>query len=95
MKKFKGIVNDVTYENKKDFDEAVNKALKDGKVQAHYYYTEIEDSDESDRPKKLYQLTKEDMDEIRTFNKNWKQFTDLWSPIMSNDSLKNIFKYLQ
>lgn len=70
MKKFKGVVNGVSYDTEKAYREAVDKALKDGNINACSNYIEVDEpKKETDKP---YQLTKEDMDEIRLFNKNFK-----------------------
>lgn len=70
MKKFKGIVNGVSYDSEKDYKEAVDKAIKAGNINANSKYIEVDEpKKETDKP---YQLTKEDMDEIRLFNKNFK-----------------------
>lgn len=75
MKKFKGVVNGVSYDTEKAYKEAVDKALKDGNVNACSRYYEVEEpKKESIKP---YQLTKEDMDEIRLFNKNFNSLKSL------------------
>ena len=63
MKKFKGVVNGVSYDTEKAYKEAVDKALKDGNINACSNYIEVDEpKKETDKP---YQLTKEDIDEIR------------------------------
>lgn len=70
MKKFKGVVNGVSYDTEKEYKNAVEQALKAGNVNACSRYYEVEEpKKETNKP---YQLTKEDMDEIRLFNKNFK-----------------------
>ena len=91
MKKFNGIVNGVTYDNKKDYYEAVSKAVEAGEVNAHSKYVEV---DEPKEPEKLYQLTKEDMNEIRQFNKNYSEIKNLLSSDLKLPNFETIFKYL-
>jgi hypothetical protein len=71
MKKFKGVVNGVSYDTEKSYREAVDKALKDGNINAYSNYIEV-DEPKKETDKTYYQFTKEDMDEIRLFNKNFK-----------------------
>ena len=70
MKKFKGVVNGVSYDTKESYRDAVAKASSTGNVNASFKYVEVEESKKE--PDKPYQLTKEDMDEIKLFNKNFK-----------------------
>lgn len=70
MKKFKGMVNGKSYDSEKAYKDAINEAVKAGNVTACSKYYEVEEpKKEADKP---YQLTKEDMDEIKLFNKNFK-----------------------
>lgn len=77
MKKFKGMVNGKSYDSEKAYKDAIDEAVKAGNVTACSRYYEVEEpKKETDKP---YQLTKEDMDEIRLFNKNFndiKSFID-------------------
>ena len=78
MKKFKGVVNGVSYDTEKDYQEAVNKAVKSGNINASSQYIEVNE------PKtESYKLTKEDMDEIKLFNKNFKTLRSLLDEIGS------------
>lgn len=71
MKKFKGMVNGKSYDSEKAYKDAIDEAIKAGNVTACSKYYEVkEPKKETDKP---YQLTKEDMDEIRLFNKNFKE----------------------
>ena len=72
MKKFKGFVNGVAYDNEKNYRKAVSDAVEAGEVTAHSEYIEVMEPNEPKKSEKPYQLTKEDMDEIRLFNKNFK-----------------------
>lgn len=78
MKKFKGFVNGVAYDNEKNYRKAVNDAIEDGEVTAHSEYIEVVEPDEPKKSEKPYQLTKEDMDEIRKFNKNYADLKNLY-----------------
>ena len=81
MKKFKGVVNGVSYDTEKDYKEAVDKAVKAGNVNAFSKYVEVNEPKE---PKtESYQLTKEDIDEIKLFNKNFKTLRSLLDEIGS------------
>lgn len=91
MKEFKGFVNGVTYDNKKDYHEAVSKAVEAGEVNAHSEYVEV---DEPKEPEKLYQLTKEDINEIRKFNKNYSEIKNLLFSDLKLPNFGTIFKYL-
>lgn len=71
MKKFKGMVNGRSYDSEKAYKDAIDKAVKAGNVTACSKYYEIEEPKKE--PDKPYQLTKEDMDEIKLFNKNFKE----------------------
>lgn len=91
MKKFKGVVNGVSYDTEKDYKEAVDKAVKAGNVNAFSKYVEVNEPKE---PKtESYQLTKEDMDEIKLFNKNFKTLRSLLEDIhiMTNKNVSSIF----
>ena len=78
MKKFKGVVNGVSYDTEKDYKEAVDKAVKAGNVNAFSKYVEVNE------PKtESYKLTKEDMDEIKLFNKNFKTLRLLLDEVAS------------
>lgn len=78
MKKFKGVVNGVSYDTEKDYQEAVNKAVKSGNINASSQYIEVNE------PKtESYKLTKEDMDEIKLFNKNFKTLRLLLDEVAS------------
>lgn len=88
MKKFKGVVNGVSYDTEKDYKEAVDKAVKAGNVNAFSKYVKVNE------PKtESYQLTKEDMDEIKLFNKNFKTLRSLLEDIriMTNKNVSSIF----
>ena len=81
MKKFKGVVNGVSYDTEKEYKEAVDKAVKAGNVNAFSKYVEVNEPKE---PKtESYQLTKEDIDEIKLFNKNFKTLRSLLDEIGS------------
>lgn len=69
MKKFKGMVNGRPYDSEKAYKDAIDEAVKAGNVTACSKYYEVEEPKKPDKP---YQLTKEDMNEIRLFNKNFK-----------------------
>lgn len=77
MKKFKGMVNGRSYDSEKAYKDAIDEAVKAGNVTACSKYYEVEEpKKETNKP---YQLTKEDMDDIRLFNKNFnviKSFID-------------------
>lgn len=91
MKKFKGVVNGVSYDTEKDYKEAVDKAVKAGNVNAFSKYVEVNEPKE---PKtESYQLTKKDMDEIKLFNKNFKTLRSLLEDIriMTNKNVSSIF----
>lgn len=78
MKKFKGVVNGVSYGTEKEYKEAVDKAVKAGNINAFSKYVEV------DKPKEeSYQLTKEDIDEIKLFNKNFGTLKSLLDKIGS------------
>ena len=78
MKKFKGVVNGVSYDTEKDYKEAVDKAVKAGNVNAFSKYVKVNE------PKtESYQLTKEDIDEIKLFNKNFKTLRSMLDEIGS------------
>ena len=80
MKKFKGIVNGVSYDSEKDYKEAVDKAIKAGNINASSKYIEVNESE----PKiESYKLTKEDIDEIKLFNKNFKSLRSLLDDVIS------------
>lgn len=91
MKEFKGFVNGVTYDNKKDYHEAVSKAVEAGEVNAHSEYVEV---DEPKEPEKLYQLTKEDINEIKQFNKNYSEIKNLLTFDLKLPNFETILKYL-
>ena len=91
MKKFNGIVNGITYDNKKDYHEAVSKAVEAGEVNARSEYVEV---DEPKEPEKLYQLTKEDVDEIKQFNKNYSEIKNLLTSDLKLPDFRTIIKYL-
>ena len=74
MKKFKGIVNGVSYDSEKDYKEAVDKAVKAGNINASSQYIEV---NEPEHKTESYKLTKEDIDEIKLFNKNFKSLRSL------------------
>ena len=80
MKKFKGIVNGVSYDSEKDYKEAVDKAVKAGNVNASSQYIEV---NEPESKTESYKLTKEDIDEIKLFNKNFKSLRSLLDEIIS------------
>ena len=80
MKKFKGIVNGVSYDSEKDYKEAVDKAVKAGNINASSQYIEV---NESESKTESYKLTKEDIDEIKLFNKNFKSLRSLLDDVMS------------
>lgn len=70
MKKFKGMVNGKSYDTEKAYKDAIDKAVQAGDVTACSKYYEVEEpKKELDKP---YQLTKEDIDEIKLFNKNFE-----------------------
>lgn len=75
MKKFKGFVNGTAYDNEKNYRKAVSEAAEAGEVNAHYEYIEV--VDEPKKSEKPYQFTKEDMDEIKQFNKNYSEIKNL------------------
>lgn len=80
MKKFKGIVNGVSYDSEKDYKEAVDKAVKAGNINASSQYVEVNESE----PKiESYKFTKEDIDEIKLFNKNFKLLRSLIDDVIS------------
>lgn len=87
MKKFKGIVNGVSYDSEKDYKEAVDKAVKAGNINASSQYIEVNESEHKRESNKLtkesYELTKEDMDEIKLFNKNLKSLKSLLDDVIS------------
>lgn len=88
MKKFKGVVNGVSYDTEKEYREAIDKAVKAGNINAFSKYVEVNE------PKtESYQLTKEDIDEIKLFNKNFKTFRSLLDEIgsMTNKNVSSIF----
>lgn len=75
MKKFKGMVNGKSYDSEKAYKDAIDEAVKAGNVTACSRYYEVEEpKKESSKP---YQLTKEDIDEIRLFNKNFNSLKSL------------------
>lgn len=80
MKKFKGIVNGVSYDSEKDYKEAVDKAVKSGNINASSQYIEV---NEPEPKTESYKLTKEDIDEIKLFNKNFKSLRSLLDNVMS------------
>ena len=80
MKKFKGIVNGVSYDSEKDYKEAVDKAVKAGNINASSQYIEV---NEPEPKTESYKLTKEDIDEIKLFNKNFKSLRSLLDNVMS------------
>ena len=80
MKKFKGIVNGVSYDSEKDYKEAVDKAVKSGNINASSQYIEV---NEPEPKTESYKLTKEDIDEIKLFNKNFKSLRSLLDDVMS------------
>ena len=82
MKKFKGIVNGVSYDFEKDYKEAIDKAVKIGKgnINASSQYIEV---NEPEPKTESYKLTKEDIDEIKLFNKNFKSLRSLLDDVMS------------
>ena len=94
MKKFNGIVNGITYDNEKDYHEAVSKAVEAGEVNAHSEYIEVVEPDESKKSEKPYQLTKEDMDEIRQFNKNYSEIKNLLTSDLKLPNFETVLKYL-
>ena len=94
MKKFNGIVNGITYDNEKDYHEAVSKAVEAGEVNAHSEYIEVVEPDEPKKSEKPYQLTKEDMDEIRQFNKNYSEIKNLLTSDLKLPNFETVLKYL-
>ena len=80
MKKFKGVVNGVFYDSEKDYKEAVDKAVKAGNINASSKYIEV---NEPEFKTESYKLTKEDIDEIKLFNKNFKSLSSLLDDVMS------------
>lgn len=80
MKKFKGIVNGVSYDSEKDYKEAVDKAIKAGNINANSKYIEV---NEPEPKTESYKLTKEDIDEIKLFNKNLKSLRSLLDSVIS------------
>ena len=80
MKKFKGIVNGVSYDSEKDYKKAVDKAVKAGNINASSQYIEV---NEPEPKTESYKLTKEDIDEIKLFNKNFKSLRSLLDDVMS------------
>ena len=80
MKKFKGIVNEVSYDSEKDYKEAIDKAVKAGNINASSQYIEV---NEPEPKTESYKLTKEDIDEIKLFNKNFKSLRSLLDGVMS------------
>ena len=80
MKKFKGSVNGVSYDSEKDYKEAVDKAVKSGNINASSQYIEV---NEPEPKTESYKLTKEDIDEIKLFNKNFKSLRSLLDDVMS------------
>ena len=94
MKKFKGFVNGVTYDNEKNYRKAVSEAVEAGEVNAHFEYVEVVESDEPKKSEKPYQLTKEDMDEIRKFNKNYSQIKEMLSSDCKFPNFGTVLKYL-
>ena len=80
MKKFKGIVNGVSYDSEKDYKEAVDKAVKSGNINASSQYIEV---NEPEPKAESYKLTKEDIDEIKLFNKNFKSLRSLLDDVIS------------
>jgi uncharacterized protein YbaA (DUF1428 family) len=94
MKKFKGFVNGVTYDNEKNYRKAVSEAVGAGEVNAHFEYVEVVESDEPKKSEKPYQLTKEDMEEIRKFNKNYSQIKEMLSSDWKFSNFETVLKYL-
>ena len=94
MKKFNGIVNGITYDNEKDYHEAVSKAVEAGEVNAHSEYVEVVKPNEPKKSAKPYQLTKEDMDEIRQFNKNYSEIKNLLTSDLKLPNFETVLKYL-
>ncbi len=92
MKKFKGIVNGVTYDNEKDYHVAIGKAVEAGEVNAHSEYVEVVEPNEPKKSEKPYQLTKEDMDEIRKFNKNYADLRNLYTSAFKVPNVETILK---
>ena len=98
MKKFKGIVNGVSYDSEKDYKEAVDKAIKAGNINASSQYIEV---NEPEPKTESYKLTKEDIDEIKLFNKNFKSLRSLLDDVMSEldsnrrDALLNSIEGIQ
>lgn len=80
MKKFKGIVNGVSYDTEKAYREAVDKAVKSGNINASSQYIEV---NEPEPKTESYKLTKEDIDEIKLFNKNYKSLRSLLDGVIS------------
>ena len=94
MKKFKGFVNGTAYDNEKNYRKAVSEAVEAGEVNAHSEYIEVVDPDEPKKSEKPYQLTKEDMDEIRKFNKNYSEIKNLLTSDLKFPNFGTFIKYL-
>ena len=94
MKKFKGFVNGTAYDNEKNYRKAVSEAAEAGEVNAHSEYIEVVDPDEPKKSEKPYQLTKEDMDEIRKFNKNYSEIKNLLTSDLKFPNFGTFIKYL-
>lgn len=92
MKKFKGFVNGTAYDNEKNYRKAVSEAVEAGEVNAHSEYVEVVEPNEPKKSEKPYQLTKEDMDEIREFNKNYADLKNLYTSAFKVPNLETIFK---
>lgn len=94
MKKFKGFVNGTAYDNEKNYRKAVSDAVEAGEVTAHSEYIEVMEPNEPKKSEKPYQLTKEDMDEIKKFNKNYSEIKNLLTSDLKLPNFGTIIKYL-
>ena len=70
----------MSYDSEKDYKEAVDKAIKAGNINASSQYIEV---NEPEPKTESYKLTKEDIDEIKLFNKNFKSLRSLLDNVMS------------
>ena len=94
MKKFKGFVNGTAYDDEKNYRKAVSDAVEAGEVTAHSEYVEVVEPNEPKKSEKPYQLTKEDMEEIRKLNKNYSQIKELFSSNWKLPNFGTVLKYL-
>ena len=94
MKKFKGFVNGTAYDDEKNYRKAVSDAVEAGEVTAHSEYVEVVEPNEPKKSEKPYQLTKEDMEEIRKLNKNYSQIKELFSSNWELPNFGTVLKYL-